>query len=81
MDKLIHADYYDHIEENLGCSNVGGRKQRNIRDHLFVLYSVINDVEKGEKDEELEVQGIDIIKCFDEMGFKETHIDLWDHLH
>ena len=42
---------------------------------------MINDVEKGEKDEELEIQGINIIKCFDEMGFKETHIDLWDHLH
>ena len=75
LDKLIHSDYYDHIDENLSSSNVGGRKNRNIRDHIFVINSVVNDVVNGDADE-CDIQAIDIKKCFDEMGYEETHNDL-----
>ena len=77
MDKVIHKEYYPHIDDNLGESNVGGRKSRNIRDHIFVLRSVINEVKNGEGGD-IEIQGIDISKCFDEMNYEETHNDLWD---
>ena len=77
LDKLLHSDVYDHIDANLSDSNVGGRKERNIRDHIFVLNNVINDVVNGDG-EELDIQGIDISKCFDEMGYEETHNDMWD---
>ena len=77
LDKLIHADYYDHIDSNLSDSNVGGRKKRNIRDHIFVINSVINDMIRGDADD-CDIQAIDIVKCFDEMGYAETHNDLWD---
>ena len=77
MDKLIHADYYDYIDQNLSDSNVGGRKRRNIRDHIFVINSIVNDVMHGDAGD-CDIQAIDVIKCFDEMGFAETHNDLWD---
>ena len=77
LDKLLYKDKYELIDSNLSCSNVGGRKQRNIRDHLFVLYSIINDVKNG-RAAAIDIQGVDISKCFDEMGFQETHNDLWD---
>ena len=44
LDKLIYEDEYNTIDENLSCSNVGGRKGRSVRDHLFILYSIINEV-------------------------------------
>ena len=77
LDKLIYKDAYPTMEQNLSFSNVGGRKGRNIRDHLFVLYSIINDVKNG-KAQDIEIQGYDIAKCFDEMCYEETHNDLYD---
>jgi hypothetical protein len=75
--KVIYRDAYPTIDQNLSCSNVGGRKGRNIRDHLFVIYGILNDVKNGTA-EAIDIQGYDINKCFDEMDYAETHNDLWD---
>ena len=42
LDKLVYLDNYDCIEASMSDSNIGARKGYNIRDHLFVLYAVIN---------------------------------------
>ena len=76
-DKLIYSEVYDVIDQNMSCSNVGGRKQRNIRDHLFVVYAAINDVMNG-TGTSFDIQGYDVMKCFDEMWYEETLNDLWD---
>ena len=47
LDKTLYDDVYPEIDSKLSCSNIGGRKGRNIRDHLFVIYGVINDVRNG----------------------------------
>ena len=77
LDRVIYSEVYPIIDSHLSYSNVGGRKHRNIRDHLFVIYSIINNVVNGEA-EPIEIQGYDITKCFDEMWFQETHNDLWN---
>ena len=56
---------------------MGGRRNRNIRDHIYVLNSVVNDVINGDAGD-IEIQCIDITKCFDEMNYQETHNDFWD---
>ena len=61
----------------LSCSYVGGRKNRNIRDHLFTLYAVINDVING-NGASIDAHLYDVIKCFDEMWYQETFNDLWN---
>ena len=43
IDKLLYIDKYPEIDRNMSDSNVGGRKNRSIRDNLFVLYAIIND--------------------------------------
>ena len=77
MDKMIYEDCYPLIEKELSCSNIGGRKGRNIRDHLFVLYSVMNEVKSGQG-ESIDVTSIDIRKCYDELMYSETHNDVYD---
>ena len=77
LDKVIYGDTYSVIDSNLSFSNVGGRKARNIRDHLLVIYAAINDVINGNA-EAIDIQGYDIRKCFDEMGYEEALNDLWD---
>ena len=47
LDKVVYADVYEDIDSNMSFSNVGGRRKRNIRDHLFVVYASINDVING----------------------------------
>ena len=37
LDSLIYEDKYKSLDENMYNSNVGARKQRNIRDHLVVV--------------------------------------------
>ena len=66
LDKVLYGDVYPIIDKELSYSNIGGRKGRNIRDHLFVVYSVMNDVINGSSPP-VDIQSIDIHKCFDEM--------------
>lgn len=41
-DRMIYNDVKDHIE--IPDSQVGGRVEYNVRNHLFVIYSVLNSV-------------------------------------
>ena len=77
LDKLIYTDVYPTVDNELSFSNVGGRKGRSVRDHIFIIRSIINDVINGDA-EEIDIELFDITKCFDEMGFEETHNDLFD---
>ena len=77
LDKILYSDVYETIDKELSYSNIGARKGRNIRDHLFVVYAIINDVINGSSPP-IDIQSIDINKCFDEMWFEETHNDLFD---
>ena len=59
--------------------NVGGRRNRSIRDNLFVIYAVINDA-LGYQNVEVDIQFYDITQCFDSMWYEETMNDMWDSL-
>ena len=76
LDKLIYNDTYDVIDQSMSGSNIGARKNKNIRDHLFVINAVINDVTKRKKDVDIEI--MDIAKCFDKMWYAETANDMFN---
>ena len=76
LDNLVYNDYYETIDENMSDSNVGGRKKRNIRDNLFIVYGIINYTLKQGLDVDMDLY--DIAKCFDAMWHQETMNDLWD---
>ena len=76
IEKLISQKYYDTIDNAMSDSNVGGRKNRNIRDNLFVIYAIINDAIRKKKS--INIQFYDISKCFDAMWAEDTMNDLYD---
>ena len=76
IDDLIYNDYYQTIDESMSDSNVGGRKERNIRDNLFIVYGIINYALKEKL--EVDMNLFDLAKCFDSMWYEETMNDLWD---
>ena len=77
LDRLSYNDNYEIIDQNMSCSNIGARKNRNIRDHLFVINAILNDV-KNTKDRKIDIQIVDVKKCFDKMSYKETANDLFN---
>ena len=46
LDKLLYNDVYQAVDDSLSYSNAGGRKERGIRDQLFIIYGIINEVKK-----------------------------------
>ena len=77
LDRLIYNDSYSTIDEHLTDGNVGARKNRNIRDNLFVLGAVINSVTHG-KEAPVQAQIQDVEKCFDKMWLEATTNSLYD---
>ena len=59
-------------------SNIGGRKGRNIRDHLFVINAILNDVNKNKNQGDIDIQIYDVEKCFDKLWYSETANDIYD---
>jgi hypothetical protein len=76
FDKLLLNDKYEIIDKSMSCSNIGARKGRNIRDHLFVINGILNEAVQ-KKNKNIDIQIVDIEKCFDKMSFKETANDLY----
>ena len=68
---------YDTLDENMSDSNVGGRKGKSIRNHVFIINGIINDVINGDA-EPIDVEIIDYRQCFDSMWLSESINDLFE---
>ena len=77
MDKLIYNDLYPEIEENMSNSNIGAMKNKNVRNHLFVVYGIINSVVRGESPC-VDIQIFDLEKCFDVLWLEDVMNDLYE---
>ena len=53
--KLIYNDEYENIDSNMSDSNVGGRKRKNIRNHLFIVNGIINETIKLKTNVDIEI--------------------------
>ena len=49
LDKLIYNDEYYKLDKNLTDANVGARKNRSIRNDIFVLSAIMNSIKGKEK--------------------------------
>ena len=75
----MYSDKYEEIDNNMTDCNVGGRKNRSIRDNLFVLNAVINDA-IGYQKVEIDIQFYDLTQAFDSMWYEETMNDMWESM-
>ena len=79
IDKLLYNDKYKEIDRNMSDCNVGGRRNRSIRDNLFVIHAAINDA-IGYQKVEIDIGFYDLSQCFDSMWHEETMNDLWESM-
>ena len=60
-------------------SNIGARRGQNIRNHLFIVYGIINSVLKEEKGC-IDLQIYDLIKAFDSLWLEDCLNDICESL-
>ena len=77
LDKLIYVDKYSDIDQNMSDSNIGARRGRNIKNHLFMIYGIINSVVRGNEDC-IDIQIYDIEKAFDGLWLEDCLNDVYD---
>ena len=74
-DRMIYNDIKDRIE--MSDSQVGGRLEYSIRNHLFVIYSVLNSVIQKESPA-VDIHMYDLCKCFDGLWLEECCNNLYE---
>ena len=79
LDKLIYQDNVEDIDDRMSESNIGARRNRSIKNHLFIIYGIINSVIKG-KEASIDIQIYDLEKAFDALWLDECLNDLIDTL-
>ena len=79
LDKLIYFDKFEEIDSNMFNSNIGARKGRNIKDHLFLIYGIINSVIRG-NEPCIDIQIYDLEKAFDALWLEDCMNDVFDTL-
>ena len=79
LDSLIYQDKYPDLDQNMSHSNIGARKGRNVRDHLFIVNGIVNSVLNGES-APVDIQIFDIEKCFDALWLDDCMIDIYETL-
>ena len=71
LENLIYNDKYEYIDKRMSESNIGARRKRGSRDHLFVVHAIINSVVNGD-DENIDIVQYDILKAFDKLDLELT---------
>lgn len=74
--RMLLNDNYDKVDEFMSDSNVGGRKGRSVRDHLFMVNGIVFD-HHNSQNKPITFQILDYSLCFDSMWFEEVTNDLY----
>lgn len=77
LDRLTYNDCYYTIDSNLTDGNVEGRKERSVRDNIFVINVITNAVTSGDF-APIQVQIMDAEKCFDRLWLQSCINAVYD---
>jgi hypothetical protein len=76
--KLIYLDEYEGIDKSMSDSQIGARKGKNIRNHIWVVNGIICDVLSTKKKKPIDIQIFDYKQCFDGLWLEECLNDFYD---
>ena len=76
--KLLYNDSYDFLESNMSDSNIGARKGKSVRNHIFILNGIIHDVLTNKGSKPIDVLISDYRQCFDSLWLEECMNDLFE---
>ena len=76
--KLIYFDYYSIVDGSMSDSQVGARKNKNIRNHIWVVNGIISDVLSSKSKNSIDIQIYDYKQCFDSLWIQECMNDFFN---
>ena len=76
--KMVYKDKYPIIDKAMSDSNIGARKQMNIRNHIYVVNSVIHDVLRKKSNKPIDIMVLDYKQMFDSECLFECMNDLYE---
>ena len=76
--RLVYSDYYQKIDNSMSDSQVGSRKDKNIRNHIWILNGIITDVLSSKSKLPIDVKIYDYKQCFDGLWLQECLNDLYE---
>ena len=79
LDKLLYLDKYQDLENHMSDSNIGARKKKNVRNHLFIVYGVITSVLREGRGC-VDIQIYDLVQAFDSLWLQDCMNDIYDCL-
>ena len=65
--KMVYQDKYSTIDKSMSDSNMGARRGKSVRNHLFVITGIINEAIQ-DKSKNIDIQMMDYRQCFDSWG-------------
>ena len=77
MMRLIYLDYYPQLDKSMSDSQVGARKGKNIRNHIWIVNGIISDVLSSKSKKPVDIQIYDYKQCFDSLWLQECMNDLY----
>ena len=75
--KLIYQEIYEIIDKSMSDSQIGSRKGKNIRNHVWILNSILSDVLNTKKKKSVDIQIYDYKQCFDGLWLEECLNDMY----
>ena len=79
LDKLVYNEKYPALDLAMSDSNIGARRNKNVRNHLFIVYGIINSVVKEGRGC-VDIQIYDLVQAFDALWLQDCMNDMWDCL-
>ena len=76
--RLIYQDYYSLLDKSMSDSQVGSRKNKNIRNHIWIIHGIITDVKSKKRKKPVDIQIFDYKQCFDGLWLQECLNDFYE---
>ena len=76
--KMIYQDKYKVIDSNTSDFQIGGRKGKNVRDHIFVVNGIVQDTLSSVKNKPINIVIANFKLCFDGLSLPLTCKDLYE---
>ena len=76
--KLVYARKYPIIDSSMSDSNIGARKNKNIRNHIFVVNSILHDVLSKKSKDPVDIMVLDFKQTFDSECLFECLNDVYE---
>ena len=76
--RMLYMDKYSCLDSSISDAQVGGRKGRSVRNHIWVLNAVICDILSKKKKTPIDLQIFDFKECFDSLWLEECMNDVYN---